>query len=185
MINHEKLSDPNYQLWTGINRAARYHHRRQMFYERWNAITAALSGILLASGSVVHYYEVTTGVVFWTVLLALGAAWCVVDASLGTNKKANLHSNLAHRFIQLEKTFAVDRDLSDEERESAIRERLEIESNEPPTIYLLNELCQYEVERSVGVKGEAMKRLAKIPNWRKSLAPLFSQQNFTVGLADK
>jgi len=172
-IDTSKLDDRTFHEYAGIVKSARYHNRRRMFYENWNSITVAMSAAMLAAGGVLQIYGDTSPI--WSVLLFAGAIWCAVDSALGTSKKAGVHNELASQFTQLEKRFASGRNLTDDEFEEARNLRLDVESREPPTLYLLNELCQMSFERSIGVEHSTH----RLPSWRKLLVHFLSQEEYT------
>ena len=113
------LDEPTFQMLAGVNRSARYHNRRRMFYENWNSITSAVSAVMLATGSILQS-EQSMG---WSIVLGVAAAWCAVDAALATSKKAGVHSELASQFVLLEKRFASGDSLTTAEVKS-VKERI-------------------------------------------------------------
>ena len=171
MIAVDDLDDRTFQMLAGINRSARYHSSRQRFYSGWGSITAALGAVMLASGGV-KLFEVSE---VWAWALWAGAVWCGIDAALGIAKKASEHSDLASRFTLLEKKLIASQSLTDDEYMTVAEERLELESREPPTLYLLNELCQMSYERSIGAASETK----PVPLWRKLLVHFASQEEWT------
>ena len=54
-----------------------------------------------------------------------------LDLAIGTARCADLHGDLARRFIALEQRFAHERNPEAAEHEDLIRSRLEIEAGEP------------------------------------------------------
>ena len=168
---YDDMDDRTFQLMAGINRSARYHGARQMFYGGWGSITSVLGAVLLAAGGI-KLYDVST---VWATVTWIGSAWCAIDAALGIARKSAEYSDLASRFTFLEKRFVSGESLTDAEYEEVLKERLELESREPPTLYLLNELCQISYERSIGVESEAR----PLPFWRKWLVHFTSQEEWT------
>ena len=173
-MDEAELDSRTFRLLAGINKSARYHARRRMFYENWNAITTAMSAAVLAAGSILQVYATTSR--YWALLLGAGAVWCAVDAALTTSKKAGLHNELAGQFAQIEKRFASGENLKDQDFEDIRKSRLDIETREPPTLYLLNELCTIAFERSVGVKPPPV----HVPKWRMLLVHFLSQEEYTI-----
>ena len=170
-MNTDDLDDDTFHLLAGINRSARYHDRRRMFYENWNSVTAVLGAVGLTAGGI-QVYDVSH---LWAYVLGVGALWCAIDGALGVAKKAVTHAGLAVRFVLLEKVFASGENLTKEQIEKIRKQRLELESSEPPLLYLLNELCQISYERSIGAETNE----AKLPWWRKCLVYLLSQEEYT------
>ncbi len=172
MIDTGDFDGKTYQLYAGINKSTRYHNRRRMFYERWNAITISLASAALAVGSVFQWQEPNAMV---GAVMAAVAALGVIDTALGTAKKANLHNELSTQFAMLEKRFAIGRSLDDDGYRQVIEARLDIESREPPTLYLLNELATMEFERSVGACDTPP---PKVGVWRRVTVQLLSHQHY-------
>ena len=171
----ENLDDRTYDLLFAVRRSVRYHERRRRFYEAWNTATVA-GGVLGGSAAAVAFLA-SWGE--WSAGIAAGvAALSAFDLAVGTARRADRHGDLMRQFIALERRFAHGVSLKDKEYREAVRERLAIESSEPPVLRLLDVLCHYEVLRSVG--GDPPPRM---PWWRRKLANWLSQTDFalTVG----
>ena len=157
-----------YQEHFAIQRSIKYHTRRQAFYDSWNNITNAVS-ILLGAGTVAasaHALRLADvlSVVFpivITIFSTLNLVW-------GTTRRARLHNELYRRFIELERRM-VSSSVVDAHACRIFRgERLAIEADEPPTMFVLRILCHNEVVRAHGA-GEYF----RVPLWQRCLAHLW------------
>lgn len=168
----ENLDERTYALLFAVRRSVRYHERRRRFYEAWNTATVA-GGVL---GGSVAATAVLAGWGEWSAAVAASVAvLSALDLAVGTGRRADRHGDFMRRFIALERQFAHGGNLEDDEYRKAVRERLAIESSEPPVLRLLDVLCHYEVLRSVGGNPPP-----KMPWWRRKLAPWLSQTDFAL-----
>ena len=175
-VAHGHLDERTYDLLFGVCRSIRYHSRRERFYEIWSSITIFV--MIFGSSSAVAASLIDLGESFgWlhTAISVIVAAFGAAEVAVGiTARRANVHADLARRFIALEKRFAHGRDLEDVEFEKLTRKRLEIESSEPPSLALLDTMCYLELLRAFG----ASKEDPHIPWWRRFLANVVSQPSY-------
>ena len=166
------LDDRSYKLWFGIDRSVRYHNHRRRFYEGWNTVTVTVAAVGGSSAVAVFFSTVPD----WAAAAcAAGVALAsALDLAVGTARCANLHADLARRFIGLAQRFAHGRSLGNAEHEEITRRRLEIESSEPPVLRLLDVICHYEVLRALGDERSP----PKIPWPRRFLALWLSQLEY-------
>ena len=166
------LDDRTYDLLFGVRRSVRYHTHRRRFYESWNTFTliVALAGGSAAAAAFLASAAPTLPAAVAALVALAGAA----DVAVGTSRLGNRHAVLAMRFIDLEKRFAHDRNLTDEEHEELVRARLDIEATEPPALRLLDVICHYELLKALGDKGKT----PVIPWWRRKMAHWFSQLDY-------
>ncbi|MCS6316762.1 MAG: hypothetical protein H8K05_03070 [Nitrospira sp.] len=166
--NLEKLSDQRHALLFGIRRSARYHLRRRGFFELWHATTNFI-GIASGSAAVVAVVkDFPTVAASLAVLVALASAF---DLVIGTAEMARKHSDLAKRFILLEKEIELAGDLTEVNLQVHTAKRLEIESDEPPILRTLDRICHNELCRAMGEPPESYKQ---IPWLEKRLAQVIS-----------
>ena len=170
------LDDRTHGLLFDVRRSSRYHNRRQRFYELWSSMTIFVMIFGSSSAVVVSLLELGK---FWgwlyTAISVIVAAFGAAEMAVGmTARRADIHANLAQRFITLEKRFAHGRILDDAEFEELTSERLEIESSEPPSLALLNTMCHLELLRAYGVTKE----YPSIPWRRRFLANVVSQPSY-------
>lgn len=175
MVDTAKLDDRTYGLLFGVRRSVRYHNHRRRFYEVWNTSTVAIATVG-GSGAVIGFF----GPHSWisAALACLVALVGAIDLAVGTSRCANLHTDLARRFIDLEQHFSHGRNLSDDEHAELTRARLQIEAGEPPTLRLLDEICHHELLRALGDKREP----PSIPLWRRLMANWLVQLNYVQTL---
>ncbi len=169
---------PTEKLRFGIQRSTRYHNHRRRFYELWNSATVTVAALGGSSVAVTSFVE-RIGGLWWLpgvlgVIIGLLAA---LDIGIGTAKSANLHTDLARRFIRLEQRLAHGRELSDEELADATRERLEIEADEPTALLLLDVICHLELLRS----QDDRRTFPTIPRWRRKTIHWLSHYDYAQG----
>ena len=175
-VAHSHLDERTYDLLFGVCRSSRYHSRRERFYELWSSMTIFV--MIFGSSSAVAASLIDLRESWgWlhTAISAIIAAFGAAEVAVGiTARRANIHADLARRFIALEKRFAHGRNLENAEFEELTRERLEIELSEPPPLALLDTMCHLELRRAFGDSKEH----PPIPGWRRFLANVVSQHSF-------
>ena len=147
--------DRTYKLLFSIRRSVRYHTHRRRFYEGWN-VTTIIVAMLGSSSAVTALLVQAEGFGSALPLIAgcIVALMSAIDIAMGTTRQANLHADLSRQFIFLEQQFPLGRDLEDAEYEDLIKSRLQIESNEPPILRLLDAMCHFEILRSLGDRDQ-------------------------------
>lgn len=157
-----------------VQRSIKYHTRRQAFYEAWNNVTNA-AGILLGAGTVAalaHKLPLAAALSFLfpvviTILATFNLVW-------GTTRRARLHNDLYRRFVELERKM-ISAQATDAQACRAFRgERLAIEADEPPIMFVVSVLCHNEVVRATGA-GDYF----EVPLWQRWLAHVWAFPNAT------
>ena len=176
----ETLDGRTYDLLFGIRRSIRYHLHRRRFYEGWNTLTVAAGVIGGSSAAATFAANLPATLSFLPIVLAaFVAVVSAIDLAVSTGRMANLHADLARRFIALEQAFAHGRDLKDAEHRKIVAARLEIEAEEPTPLRLLDTLCHYEILRSL---GNDPARHPKVPFPRSALVHFCSQVDYALSL---
>ena len=162
-----------HNLLFGVRRSVRYHARRRRFFDRL--------------GKFITFFTVVTGVGTVTTLLAeskiatlvcglLVAVFSTIDLVVGCAESARRHSDLAWDFTQLESQMVkAGDDLTDAEIADFICRRLEIESEEPTILRVLDLLCHNELCRALGYEKCHEKQLSGFQ--------IFCAHFFDVGLS--
>jgi len=172
------IADKRHNLLFGVRRSVRYHNRRRNYYDRFNLMVNAVSvimgsatvyGVLHPSGSNGSIALIPAFIV--TVLSAFNLV-------IGSARQARLHSDLAKRFIALEKKMVVVEIPEQSELNTWTQERLDIEMDEPPVLHVLNTICHNEVARSMGYGKEY---LVKIGFCQRMLSPVFDIGEHSLG----
>lgn len=169
-----------HDLLFGVRRSVRYHMRRRAFYADWNEWTNIAAAVLAVSAGSAIIADVDVDLWLSSGLAFLAGLLSIVNAMVGTARRAELHGELARRFIYLEQEFAHGRSLDDDAFEAAMRKRLEIEASEPPVLRLLDAMCHYELKRSIGHPPDDV----RIPFFRRLVANWISQETFARQLPD-
>lgn len=148
------LSTKRHSLLFDVRRSVRYHNRRRAFFERLGHIKDAMSVIF---GSAVIYgvlkeAELQGLAVLSAVLVTILSG---VDLVIGSSRMANLHHDLARRFIVLEKSLSMveAEDVTSEDVHKWTGSRLDIEAEEPPIFRVLDAMCHNELLRAEGYKS--------------------------------
>ena len=179
-VAHSHLDERTYDLLFDVCRSTRYHSRRERFYEIWSSITIFVM-IFGSSSAVAASLIGLQESLGWlhTAISIIIAVFGAAEVAVGiTARRANIHADLARRFITLEKRFVHGRNLEDAEFEELACERLEIELLEPPPLVLLDMICRFELLRAFGES----KKQSHIPGWRRFLANVLSQHDFVQAI---
>jgi hypothetical protein len=157
------MDDALRQNWNdllfSVRRSIRYHSRRCMFFDRLHTITSAL-GVIFGSATILAVLtEEGRQYAVWAA--AIVTVFSALDLVIGTDRSARLHQDLARQFIGLEKRMV---NLGDnrtvQDLKDCTGERLDIESDEPPVLRVLDVLCHNELCRSMGHNREHMAKVA-------------------------
>ena len=163
-----------------VQRAIKYHTRRQAFYDSWNNVTNA-AGILLGAATVAalaHKLPLADILsilfpVLITVLSTFNLVW-------GTSRRARVHNDLYRRFVELERKMVSTARVDEQACRLSRGERLAIESDEPPIMFVVSVLCHNEVVRANGA-GDYF----EVPLWQRWLAHLWAFPNATFAPAKR
>ena len=136
----------------GVQKSVRYHTSR----ERWfQGIANGISflTILLGSSSV---FVVLDSQPKWFVTIAMSVVviGAAVNMAFRIAENAALHRGLAKEFSRLDRQMIMCSDTSQESANKFQTTRLEIESREPPALYVLNILKHNELCLAIGKKEE-------------------------------
>jgi hypothetical protein len=145
-----------------LQRAARYHLRRQAFHDAWNNVTNG-AGILLGAGTVLALVQhanalAIAAAVVITLLSTFNVVW-------GTSRRARLHDELHRRYVELEKAALAAERIDEQACRAARAQRLAIEADEPPTMFVVSVLSHNDVARATGA-GDCF----AVPLWQRWLA---------------
>lgn len=158
-------------LW-GVQRSVRYHARRQAFFDRWRRITSA-TGVIFGSAAATdllrdggHWLAVAAAFVV--------AVFSAADLVVGTAEMARKHDDLRRRFIKLEAKMLSNEEPDSETALAWCAERLDIESDEPPTYRALDLLCENEQAIATGTD-----RNVPITWWQRKTAHWKRWENLT------
>ena len=170
------VKEEHRSLLFSIRRSIRYHNRRRMFFDRLNIVSNALSVIF---GSTTFFALLPA---IELQCLAIGAAAMVtiistINMVVGSVRAARLHSDLARRFIELEKKLVADGAPNKKLLSDITQERLDIEADEPPALIVLDAICHNELMRSMGYKEE---RMLRIGPFQRLLAQIVDYRRHTI-----
>ena len=158
-------------MWS-VQRSARYHARRQGFFDTWRKATSFVS-VLFASAAAVDLLNKGD------LIVALIASFVVAtmsafDLVVGTADMARKHDDLRRRFVALESTIKPEEESTDADVNAWCRERLAIEIDEPPIYVAVDLLCENELAMSKGDQPRVV-----ISFWRRLLANWWRQEDLS------
>lgn len=167
-------------LW-GVRRSIRYHGHRRQFFERFNLVTNAVSVIFGSSTILAVLHQVSSQALSssqsppW---IGVGTAAIVTIFSslnlvIQTTKMAQMHHDLARRFLELEKEF-IKVLPSDGTVKKLAGKRLEIEADEPPILRIVDVLCHNELMRAEGYDQDRfVDHYYKVSPMQRFFSPFF------------
>lgn len=168
----------SHDLLFGVRRSARYHNRRRMFFDRLHKITVSLS--IIFGSATVSVALSQAGRPWVSALAAMVAVFGAIDLVFDAPQFARLHNDLARKFIDLEKEMVILPSLTGEHIRSFTAKRLEIESEEPPVLRVLNILCHNELMRAMGYADD---KLAQVPRHKRVLCHFFDVNDAAIKAA--
>ena len=159
-------------LW-GVRRSVRYHDRRHGFHERFHA--AVIFFAMVGGSATVVAFGTAIGESLPLELRLLPAALVTVlsaiDLVVGTMRKAWLHADLKRRFIEIERdALRAGADAPDEVLLELEARRLQVETDEPPVLRVLDAICHNELLRAEGYPRD---RQVPIGFWQRRFAQFF------------
>lgn len=157
LISGTGQTERHHRLLFGVRRSVRYHNRRRMFFDGFGLFKSACT-VILGSGTMVGILT-SGGSAFTLLAAALITVLSAIDLVVGTSKAARLHSDLARRFIELEKEFLPEKATTRAELDRLEAARLTIEADEPPILRILDSVCHNELLRAMGYEDEVFLKI--------------------------
>lgn len=173
--------DPFDGLLFDVRRSVRYHDKREgVFLNVRNTVDFTV--FLLGSTAALLFTETFgSGVpikikVLVPLVAVIGTGITLV---LQVGAKAILHNSLKRRFIALErKLIACGQSAKKKELKRLQMERLAIESDEPPTLRVLDTICHNELIYSMG--SEHRNRMVEVSVLQRLFSPFFDYRPKTL-----
>jgi hypothetical protein len=165
------------KLLFGVRRSIRYHNRRRQFFDRTHKFSTFLSAL---TGTATIASVLAKAGPAWTLSFAVAVAvFSVIDLVVGTAQAARLHNDLSKRFFNLEKSIISLKEPTKENLADFTAERLDIESDEPPPLKILDSICHNELLRAMGYKyGQSP--YVEIKWYQRILSQFFDFREHTV-----
>ena len=163
----------HFALLFSVRRSIRYHSKRQGFYEGLDRLTNFML-LLLGSGIVATVVE---GHEAWTLAVGFavaGIAGLKLVYALGDN--AARHARFVLEFSYLEHRLVEDD--SDETVAAVNRDRLIIESSEPPVMRVLDTICHNDLLVAMDLDDEAQR--VRLTWFQRLTAHLFRHGNLRL-----
>jgi hypothetical protein len=136
----------------GVQRSVRYHNCRRVHFDRLSNLSSFIS-ILFGSASIASLLA-TSGKVVPLIASAVVTISSALNLVVGPAKRARDHSDLAKRFVILEKEIVGVNAPTDEHLRQWMQQRLEIEKDEPPVLKVLDSVCHNDQLRALGYGPE-------------------------------
>lgn len=142
------LSSDWYQLLFGIRRSVRYHRRRSRFFDKWGKWTNALN-IILGSTAVASTIALSGSASRCGRIVrfagAIVAIVSTIDILISSSVAARNHSDLARRFVELEREMSTVNQQTMERLVDLKGKRLAIEADEPDIMRILDVMCHNDL----------------------------------------
>ncbi len=167
-----------HELLFGVRRSIRYHNRRRSFYDRFNLFVNAFS-LIMGSATVYGVLEEKAPQEIAIIAAMLVTILAAINLVVGSSRQVRVHHNLCKRFINLEKKITSSIEESSEQLAEFRSERLDIESEEPPVLHVLNTICHNELARAMGYGPE---HFAKISFYQRWFANIMDIREHTIKL---
>ena len=134
-----------HDLLFNTRRSARYHMRREAFYDGWNKATSAVAVIFGSAAVGALISDLNNHLAIYAA--ATVAVFSAIDLVAGTAAKARLHNDLRRRFLDIEQKIAG----SDATATKVLKaDYLKIEADEPPVLRALDTICYNDLLQADG-----------------------------------
>jgi len=170
------IEEDIHKLLFDVRRSIRYHIRRRSFYDRFNLIVNAIS-VVMGSATVYGILKAQSQDIALTAAAAV-TILSSINLVVGSVRQARLHNDLAKRFIVLEKKITTSTSKDTEKLAEWTSERLDIETEEPPVLHVLNCICHNELIRATG--GYGSEHLAKIAWYQRLFASIIDINEHSI-----
>lgn len=160
-IIEPELEQEHYEIMFHVRRSIRYHNYRRDFYDTLQLLTTFIS-LLMSSAAVatVLSNHKTSSMVISLVIASINA----INLVLRSSEKGRLHTDLAKRFIEIEKNLISCEIVTNEILRKCNADILVIEADEPPVKVLLNARCHNEILRADKADDSYYVRLSFLQN---------------------
>lgn len=159
----EEVDDALYDLDFSVHRSRRYHEKMSAFYSAWRDRMRMVTAIA-GSGA---FILVVSDSAWGAVLSGFVALWAVLDIIVAPDKKAELHSDLCKKFVELARRVAT---ASPDELGDLSASRLLIEENEPPCKRLVDLEARNDECRA---RGFPPNEIVPLSAWQRRLGRYF------------
>jgi hypothetical protein len=162
-------------LLFGVRRSIRYHNRRRRFFDGLNHWKTGLSLVFGSTAMVTILAKVDTAIPL--LASALVTVVSTIDLVIGTTAMARLHTELARRFIELERELTLLEEYTDDALGMSTAKRLTIEADEPPIMRVLDILCHNEL---ILARGYDRNELFYVPWYKRLFAHLINLSDESI-----
>jgi hypothetical protein len=150
-------------LLFNVRLSIRYHNRRRSFFDTVNLAASFIAVVFGSAAIAALWSKWPDGAVYAAALVSLVSGANLV---LRSSERARQHHELARRFIELEQKVLP---ASEGEFFELYKQKLQIESDEPPGLGVLMIVCHNE---QISAEGLAPSRLVWLRWWQRLFAPI-------------
>jgi hypothetical protein len=152
MADGQEIEKRAWKFLFGIRRSVRYHNCRRVHFDRLSNLSSLIS-ILFGSASIASLLA-TGGKLVPLVASVIVTISSALNLVVGPTRRARDHSDLAKRFVTLEKEIVGVSVPTNEHLRQWMQQRLEIEKDEPPVLKVLDSVCHNDQLRALGYGPE-------------------------------
>ena len=133
-------------------RSARYHMRREAFFDSWHKFSSALS-VIFGSAAVGALLSDLVANRWALIAAAIVSVFSAIDLIVGSATKARLHNDLRRRWLALECKL-ISADNTPATIAALRKEYLMIEADEPPVLRALDTICHCDLLQAEGYSAD-------------------------------
>jgi hypothetical protein len=148
MADGQDIEKRIWKFLFGVRRSVRYHNCRRVHYDRLSNLSSILS--ILAGSASFALLLANAGKLMPLVASVVVTVSSALNLVVGPARRARDHSDLAKRFVTLEKEIVGVSIPTEEHLRQWMQQRLEIEKDEPPVLKVLDSVCHNDQLRALG-----------------------------------
>lgn len=160
MADGQDIEKRIWKFLFAVRRSVRYHNCRRVHYDRLSNLSSIIS--ILAGSASIALLLATAGKlapILSAVIVTISSALNLVVAP---SRRARDHSDLAKRFVTLEKEIVGVSAPTDADLRQWMQQRLEIEKDEPPILKVLDSVCHNDQLRALGYGAEHFVEISRV-----------------------
>lgn len=147
----KELETQHHELLFTVRKSVRYHTYRRKFYDAFQQVSTGLS-LIMGSATVGLALKAYTEITVFTG--AIVTIVSIVNLILKTSEKSRSHSDLAKKFIEIEKSVTSTEKIDAASLRKWNTDVLTIEAEEPPIKLVLDAKCHNELIRAYNLSQD-------------------------------
>ena len=155
------------KLLFGVDKSIRYHQRRRGFYDTLHKIV--MFSVIIGGSSVVAFFVSDSDSNLGGYIGSAVAIFATLDLVFNLSHRARDHEMLYRRFGQLSACIQTS-EHNPESYTVWLKERIDIEADEPPLYYALEADCDNETRRAWG-RDKKLVTIKRWARWTMNLYP--------------